>query len=91
MYQHPNHQHRLPSRTLFHDPDWGNHPRPSRDATIAMASKRLIKELEAYNRDPSPALKALEPKNEEDLFHWVGVLRGPEGTAYEGEWLFCGK
>ncbi|KAK4505078.1 hypothetical protein PRZ48_003041 [Zasmidium cellare] len=49
-----------------------------------MASKRLIKELDAYNKDPSPALKALEPKSEDDLFHWVAVLRGPEGTAYEG-------
>ncbi|KAF2167996.1 hypothetical protein M409DRAFT_53330 [Zasmidium cellare ATCC 36951] len=49
-----------------------------------MASKRLIKELEAYKREPSSALKVLEPKSEDDLFHWVAVLRGPEGTAYEG-------
>lgn len=79
-----HHHHHLHPRTLFHDPDWGAYPRPSRDATVAMASKRLIKELDAFGRDPSPALSVLEPRSEEDLFHWVAVLRGPEGTAYEG-------
>lgn len=49
-----------------------------------MASKRLIKELEAFNRDPSPALISLEPVNDEDLFHLRAVLKGPEDTAYEG-------
>lgn len=50
-----------------------------------MASKRLIKELDAYRRDPSAALSVLEPRSDDDLFHLVAVLRGPEGTAYEGE------
>ena len=49
-----------------------------------MASKRLIKELDAYNKDPSSALASLEPVSDEDLFHLKAVLRGPEGTAYEG-------
>lgn len=49
-----------------------------------MASKRLIKELDAYNRDPSPALANLEPVSDDDLFHMKAVLRGPEDTAYEG-------
>ena len=50
-----------------------------------MASKRLIKELDAYNRDPSPALSTLEPVSDDDLFHLTAVLRGPEETAYEGK------
>ena len=49
-----------------------------------MAAKRLIKELEAYNRDPSSAIVALEPVSDEDLFHLSAVLVGPEETAYEG-------
>jgi ubiquitin-protein ligase len=49
-----------------------------------MATKRIIKELDAYQRDPSPALSRLEPQSDNDLFHMVADLRGPEGTAYEG-------
>ncbi|KAF7190190.1 Ubiquitin-conjugating enzyme E2 PEX4 [Pseudocercospora fuligena] len=49
-----------------------------------MAAKRLTKELGAYNRHPSPALSRLEPASDEDIFHLSAVLRGPEGTAYEG-------
>ena len=49
-----------------------------------MASKRLIKELDAYNRDSSPALTSLRPLSDDDLFHLKAVLRGPERTAYEG-------
>jgi len=49
-----------------------------------MATKRLIKELDAYRRDPSPALSRLEPQSDDDLFNMIAELRGPEGTAYEG-------
>lgn len=49
-----------------------------------MATKRLIKELDAYRRDPSPALSRLEPQSDDDLFNMIADLRGPEGTAYEG-------
>ncbi|KAK1064363.1 hypothetical protein LTR33_012080 [Friedmanniomyces endolithicus] len=48
-----------------------------------MASKRLIKELEQYSRDPSPAVSRLETVDD-DLTHLTADLRGPEGTAYEG-------
>lgn len=50
-----------------------------------MAAKRLIKELDQYNKDPSPAVVRLEPTSEDDIFHLTAVLRGPEGTAYEGK------
>ncbi|KAM0710874.1 hypothetical protein Q7P35_001612 [Cladosporium inversicolor] len=49
-----------------------------------MAAKRLIKELDQYNKDPSPALQRLEPTSDDDIFHLTAVLRGPDGTAYEG-------
>lgn len=49
-----------------------------------MATKRLIKELDAYQRDPSPSLTRLEPSSNDDLFHMQAELKGPEGTAYEG-------
>lgn len=50
-----------------------------------MAAKRLIKELQQYQKEPSPALTRLEPVSEDDLFHLAATLKGPEGTAYEGE------
>ena len=49
-----------------------------------MASKRLIKELNAYNREPSSAVVSLEPVSDDDLFNLRAVLRGPDETAYEG-------
>jgi peroxin-4 len=49
-----------------------------------MAAKRLIKELDQYNKDPSPAVTRLEPTSDDDIFHLTAVLRGPDGTAYEG-------
>lgn len=49
-----------------------------------MAAKRLIKELDAYHRDPSPAVAELDPLSDDDLLELRAVLRGPEGTGYEG-------
>ena len=49
-----------------------------------MAAKRLIKELDAYNRERSAALSYLGPESDEDLFRLTAILRGPEETAYEG-------
>lgn len=49
-----------------------------------MAAKRLAKELQQYQKDPSPALELLEPVDENDILHLVAILVGPDGTAYEG-------
>jgi peroxin-4 len=55
---------------------------------MASASKRLLKELSSYNGDPNPALEALQPVSEEDLFTWTAILRGPVDTPYQGgHWL----
>jgi len=53
-----------------------------------MSSKRLIKELEQYNKDPSPAVSRLEPVGD-DLTQLTAVLVGPAGTAYESMNDFC--
>lgn len=52
---------------------------------MTMASKRLIKELDAYNRDPSSAVVSLQPVSDDDLFNLTAILKGPDGTAYEGQ------
>ncbi|KAF2478714.1 ubiquitin-conjugating enzyme/RWD-like protein [Neohortaea acidophila] len=49
-----------------------------------MAAKRLIKELDAYHSDPSPAVAILQPADDGDLLHLTAVLLGPQETAYEG-------
>ncbi|KAK4980479.1 hypothetical protein LTR42_000786 [Elasticomyces elasticus] len=48
-----------------------------------MASKRLIKELEQYSKDPPHAIARLDTVGD-DLTHLSAGLKGPEGTAYEG-------
>ena len=52
---------------------------------MTMASKRLTKELIAYQKDPSPVVLKLEPLSDDDILHLTAVLKGPDGTAYEGE------
>jgi ubiquitin-protein ligase len=49
-----------------------------------MANKRLMKELDAYNRETQPIVASLEPESDDDLLHLRAVLRGPDDTAYEG-------
>ena len=55
----------------------------SNPKSVNMATKRLIKELDQYNKDPSPAVVRLEPVGD-DITQLTAVLLGPEGTAYEG-------
>ncbi|PUU74545.1 ubiquitin-conjugating enzyme/RWD-like protein [Tuber borchii] len=45
---------------------------------------RIMNELVNYRKEPNPALESLGPVSEDDLFHWAAVLKGAEGTAYEG-------
>lgn len=50
----------------------------------ASTSKRLIQELQDYQQDPNEALLSLGPVNDEDITHWAAVMKGVDGTAYEG-------
>lgn len=47
-------------------------------------TQRLIRELKAYHSTPNEALLHLGPVDE-DLLRWEAVLKGVNGTPYEGE------
>lgn len=46
--------------------------------------RRVLKELSNYKSDPNPCLVSLGPVSEDDLLHWNAVLKGVDGTPYEG-------
>ena len=50
------------------------------------ATKRLMTELQTYQRDPSEELLDLGPADE-DIMHWRAVMKGVQGTAYEGTFI----
>jgi ubiquitin-protein ligase len=45
---------------------------------------RLLKEYARESKDPNPAVRALSPVSDENVFTWTGWLRGINGTPYEG-------
>lgn len=45
---------------------------------------RLLKEFASESKDPNPAIRALSPVSEDDIFTWNGWLRGINSTPYEG-------
>jgi len=47
-------------------------------------TKRLLHELQSYEQEPSDALLELGPVNDDELLHWAAIMKGVEGTAYEG-------
>ncbi|KKZ60864.1 peroxin-4 [[Emmonsia] crescens] len=50
----------------------------------ASTTKRLIRELNEYSKTPNEALLHLGPINDTDLLRWEAVLKGVNGTPYEG-------
>lgn len=52
------------------------------------ATKRLMTELQTYHKDPNEELLDLGPADE-DVMHWRAVMKGVEGTAYEGMSFGC--
>lgn len=48
-------------------------------------TKRLLHELQSYKQEPSDALLELGPVNDDELLHWAAIMKGVEGTAYEGD------
>ena len=54
-------------------------------------TKRLLHELQSYEQDPSDALLSLGPVHDDELLHWTAVLKGVEGTAYEGAHLLSSR
>ncbi|KIW03887.1 uncharacterized protein PV09_05180 [Verruconis gallopava] len=60
----------------------------SRSKETRTTSKRLIQELKDYQKDPNEALLYLGPASDNELMEWTAVMKGVEGTAYEGgRWL----
>lgn len=47
-------------------------------------TQRLIRELKEYHKNPNEALLHLGPIDE-DLLQWEAVLKGVDGTPYEGK------
>ena len=56
-------------------------------ASSRSTTTRLLKELQDYTSNPNEALLHLGPINDEDLLHWEAVLKGVNGTPYEGSHL----
>lgn len=47
-------------------------------------TQRLLRELKDYAKSPNEALLHLGPIDEENLLRWEAVLKGVNGTPYEG-------
>ncbi|CAG8626842.1 5288_t:CDS:2 [Paraglomus brasilianum] len=47
-------------------------------------TRRLIKELMEFRKDPAPDLKDLTPEKEDDILVWKAILEGERDTPYEG-------
>jgi peroxin-4 len=47
-------------------------------------TQRLLRELKDYAKSPNEVLLHLGPVDDEDLLRWEAVLKGVNGTPYEG-------
>lgn len=53
-------------------------------APSGQTTQRLLRELKDYSKSPNEALLHLGPIDEEDLLRWEAVLKGVNGSPYEG-------
>lgn len=58
-------------------------------ASAAGTTQRLLRELKDYSSSPNEALLHLGPVDEDDLLQWEAVLKGVNGTPYEGKFVDC--
>ena len=47
-------------------------------------SRRLLKELRDYQKEPNPDLAELSPISDDNILIWNAVLCGEPDTPYEG-------
>ena len=48
-----------------------------------MACKRIKRELNGFNKNPTDGWSG-GPESENDLFHWLLILSGPDNSPYKG-------
>ena len=53
-------------------------------APSSQTTQRLLRELKDIAKSPNEALLHLGPVDEEDLLRWEAVLKGVNGSPYEG-------
>jgi hypothetical protein len=53
-------------------------------APSGQTTQRLLRELKDYTKSPNESLLHLGPIDEEDLLRWEAVLKGVNGSPYEG-------
>lgn len=61
-----------------------NQTRPEDHKMSTATTQRLLRELKDYSKSPNEALLHLGPVDEENLLNWEAVLKGVNGTPYEG-------
>ncbi|KAJ5584617.1 uncharacterized protein N7459_004417 [Penicillium hispanicum] len=54
-------------------------------APSGSTTQRLLRELKEYSKSPNEVLLHLGPVDEEDLLRWEAVLKGVDGSPYEGK------
>ncbi|CAG8587055.1 12487_t:CDS:2, partial [Acaulospora morrowiae] len=65
---------------------------------VGAVSRRLLKELKDYQKEPNPDLAELSPIQDDNILIWKAELRGEADTPYEGiisldisEEMYCCK
>lgn len=53
-------------------------------APSGQTTQRLVRELKDYAKSPNEALLHLGPVNDENMLQWEAVLKGVNGSPYEG-------
>ncbi|KAJ2899420.1 E2 ubiquitin-protein ligase peroxin 4 [Coemansia aciculifera] len=54
---------------------------------MSASLRRLLKELQNTQREPSGEIASLAPVDDNNLLKWRAVLRGPRDSPYEGGWF----
>lgn len=70
--------------SLRHIPRLRHSRYPTMAAPSGQTTQRLVRELKDYAKSPNEALLHLGPVNDENMLQWEAVLKGVNGSPYEG-------